>query len=198
MAWIAGWVHFQRTQAEPLWQLRVAVGVAMKSTTYCGEAFVLSVPVHLYSISGDGLRESLLGQVEVFWGAGRSDVRIGRTIALVNAVAFLRNRFPGTEFSVAYGVPTGTCREGNPTNGMILRGGAVSRSRIGPRGRVAMRKSAKQRGDRVYATAVSSLRCRLAAFSNWSIACSFSRSMCGGMCSRRMRSFPVLQRVAMS
>jgi hypothetical protein len=52
--------------ASPLF--RVAAGVAMKSTTYRGEAFSLSVSVHLYSISGDGLQENFLAHLGFSWG----------------------------------------------------------------------------------------------------------------------------------
>ena len=51
---------------------------------------------------------------------------------LFNRIVFFRNRLAGTGFSVGHAHPTGNRPEENPTNGMIVSGGAISRSRIGP------------------------------------------------------------------
>jgi hypothetical protein len=66
----AGRVDCQRTQTERLWQLRVAAGVAMKSTTYWGEVLGLSVCVHVYIIQGDGFQGRFLATSGFFVGRG--------------------------------------------------------------------------------------------------------------------------------
>jgi hypothetical protein len=52
-----------------LWQLRVAVGVAMKSTTYGGEAFSLIVCRRMYTILQRERQYGFLGHGEFFWGS---------------------------------------------------------------------------------------------------------------------------------
>jgi hypothetical protein len=66
-------VDFQRAQAERLWQLRVAAGVAMKSTTCCDEAFSLSVYGRMYSLFRGGTQERILGQAAFFGGMSNED-----------------------------------------------------------------------------------------------------------------------------